>query len=129
MTQFRSARSLVRDHGPSGLGTGAFLWERLTALALIPMGMVLLLQIIGMSGDGIALEEARAWLGSPLNGPLVVLFFAVAMLHAYLGSRVLLEDYVHTPGLKLLTITGLTFGTVLLALVATMAVLHVLFRL
>ena len=127
MTQFRSARSLARGHGAARAGTGAFFWERLTAAALIGLGAALLVALLCLSAGGVTLEEARAWLATPLTGGLVLLFFVVAMINTYLCSRVLIEDYVHAPALSLLALVGLLVLTVGLGAVAVVSVLRVMF--
>ncbi len=127
MAQFRSARSLARGHGAAGAGTGAFLWERLTAAALIALGAVLLVQLLCLSAGGVTLEEARAWLAAPFTGSLVLLFFVIAMINAYLCSRVLIEDYIHVPAQSLLALIGLVVLTVGLGATAVVAVLRVMF--
>jgi succinate dehydrogenase / fumarate reductase membrane anchor subunit len=127
MTQFRSARSLAHGHGAARAGTGAFFWERLTAAALIVLGAALMVQLLCLSAGGATLEEARAWLAMPFTGGLVLLFFVIAMINAYLCSRVLIEDYVHVPALNLLALVGLLVLTVGLGAVALVSVLRVMF--
>ena len=127
MSQFRSARAGAHNHGPSGGGTGDFILERFTALGLILMMIPLGLQLILISQGGISLEEARGWLGNPINGGLVVLFFLVGMLHTFIASKVLLEDYVHIAGIKVLMIFGLAVITVVTAAIATVSSVYTLF--
>lgn len=127
MTQFRSARSLAHGAGAAGAGTGAFFWERLTAAALVVLGAVLLVQLLCLSAGGVTLVEARAWLAAPFSGGLLLLFFVIAMINAYLCSRVLIEDYVHVPVLNLLALVGLLVLTVGLGAVAVVSVLRVMF--
>jgi succinate dehydrogenase / fumarate reductase membrane anchor subunit len=127
MTQFRSPRALARGHGAAGTGTGAFFWERLTAAALIVLGAVLLVQLLCLSAGGVTLEEARAWLAASCTGGLMLLFFVIAMINAYLCSRVLIEDYIHVPGRSLLALIGLVVFTVGLGTAAVLAVLRVMF--
>ena len=40
----------------------------------------------------------RAWLALPMSGFLTLLLVAVLTYHAYLGSVVIVEDYVHGTG-------------------------------
>ena len=127
MTRFRSPRALARNHGAAGIGTGGFFWERLTTAALIPLGAVLLLALLGMSESGLTLAEARGWLGHPVNAAIMIVFFTLAMINAYLCSRTLIEDYLHQPALNLLALIGLMVVTVVLGVTAVMAVLSTLF--
>lgn len=127
MTQFRSPRALARGYGASGAGTGAFFWERLTAAALIGLGAILLVQLVCLSAGGVSLGEARAWLAAPATGGLVLVFFMIGMINAYLCSRVLIEDYIHVPAQSLLALVGLVVLTVGLGATAVVAVLRVMF--
>ncbi len=127
MSEYRAPRALARNHGASGVGTGAFFAERVTALALIPMGIWLLLELIGLSRGGVSLAEARGWLSSPVIGGLMVVFLVTAMVHAYVCARVLLEDYVKPEELKLLAVVGVMGLVVLLGTVGVFSVLSVMF--
>ena len=127
MSQFRSARAGARNHGPSGDGTGDFILERFTALGLMILMVPLGLQLILLSQGGITLEEGRSWLANPINSGLVVLFFLIGMLHTFIASKVLLEDYVHIPGIKVLLIFGLSVVTVVTAAIATISSVYTLF--
>ena len=129
MSGFRSAMSRARNHGAAGNGTSDFLSERLSALALIPLGLVLFVQLVCLSGGGISHAESLAWLGSPVTGALVILFFNLAMFNAYLCSRVLIEDYMHVAAVKFTALVSLTGGLIVLDLVATLSVLRVMFAL
>ncbi|RLA09713.1 MAG: succinate dehydrogenase, hydrophobic membrane anchor protein [Gammaproteobacteria bacterium] len=127
MSQFRSAMASARNHGAAGTGTGEFIRERFTALALIVLGLVLGAKLVCLSAGGIDLMAARAWLGDPVNGGLMLAFFLFGMNHAFIASKVLLEDYVHIPGLKLFLITGLAALTTGVTVVATISILRCLF--
>ncbi len=127
MAQFRSPRALARGYGAAGAGTGAFFWERLTAAASIMLGAVLLAQFVCLSAGGVTLDEARAWLAAPATGGLMLAFFLIAMLNAYLCSRVLIEDYIHVPAQSLLALIGLLVVVAGLGSVAAVSVLRVMF--
>lgn len=126
-TALRSARAGARGLGTTHTGTGAFVWERLTAAALIPLGAWLMFELVRLSGGGVSLEEARAWLGQPVRGTLVWVFFVSAMANAYLCSRALLEDYVHRPALSFTALVGLIVLTAGLGIAVTVAVATLIF--
>lgn len=127
MNQFRSAMAAARNHGAAGSGTEEFIRERFTALVLILLGLVLGTKLVWLSAGGIDLIEARLWLGDPINAGLMLAFFLFGMNHAFIASKVLLEDYIHIPGLKLLLVTGLAALTTGVGLVAAVAILRGLF--
>ena len=127
MSQFRSARAIARNHGASGGGTGDFILERFSAFGLMLLVIPLGIQIVLLSQGGITLEEARGWLGNPINAGLVVLFFLIGMLHTFVASKVLLEDYVHIHGIKVLLVFGLSVVTIMTAAIAAVAAIYTLF--
>ncbi len=127
MSQYRSAMALARNHGAAGTGTSEFVSERFSALVLILLGLVIGWQLLCLSSGGITLIEARAWLGYPLNAGLMLALFSFGMLHAYIASKVLLEDYVHIAGLKLLLIAGLALLVTGTFTAAAIAILRTLF--
>jgi len=127
MNGFSSPIARARNHGSVGNGSQAFLWERLSALALIPVGLGLFLQLFALSAGGVDLAEARAWLGDPFSGGLTVLFFNLAMLNAYLCSRVMIEDYMHVAAVKFTALVAMVALLIILDLVVTMSVLTVMF--
>lgn len=125
--ELRSPRAIARGHGAARAGTGAFLWERLTAAALIPLGAWLMLELVRLSAGGVDLAEARAWLGHPVRGALVWVFFMLAMVNAQLCCRVVIEDYLHRRGLAFAAFVGLTALTAGLAVTVTFAVAWTVF--
>jgi succinate dehydrogenase / fumarate reductase membrane anchor subunit len=58
---------------------------------------------------------------------LAVLLVAVMFYHSYLGTMVIVEDYVHTNGVKLLGLLALRFLYVLAGGAAVFAILRVAF--
>lgn len=70
--------------------------QRLTAVALVPLGLWLAWTLPGLDlGSQAALV---AWLGRPLNAILLGLLAIAAAYHSWLGVRVVLEDYVPDAG-------------------------------
>jgi succinate dehydrogenase / fumarate reductase membrane anchor subunit len=77
-------------------GSRHWLWQRATSLALIPLSLWFVPAVVALSSAPHA--RAAAWLASPANAFFAWLFVATACLHAALGLRVVLDDYVsHSP--------------------------------
>ncbi len=70
--------------------------QRIIALVLIPLVLWLVESLLAHLGAN--RTEIRSWLGEPLPAVAAALLVAVAFYHLALGVRVVLEDYVHTPG-------------------------------
>ena len=114
---------LARVLGLGSAKEGVTHWwsQRLTSIALIPLGLWFGYSIVGL----LPADQAAAitWLQSPLQSGLLVLFILVVFWHAFLGLQVVVEDYIHTEWLK---VTMLMALKMILALLATISVLMVL---
>jgi succinate dehydrogenase / fumarate reductase, membrane anchor subunit len=116
---------LGRVLGSGAANEGAHHWwvQRLTALALIPLGMWFVVSLITLPiTDHAALV---GWLAHGWNALLMLAFVLVAAWHSRLGVQVVVEDYVHSHGLKTLALILNTFAHILLAAAAVYAVLRV----
>ncbi len=95
MAETRSPYKQAVGQGSARRGSGDWLAQRLTALALIPL---LCWFVWGLFGHLLAGRGALiGWLATPAVGIFASLALGVACYHAYLGFRVVVEDYVHTP--------------------------------
>lgn len=104
-------------------GTGHWWAQRVSAVALIPLTLWFVFSLLLLPNLDYA--TVRAWLAVPLSGVLAVLLVAVAAHHSYLGTSVVVEDYVHGAGAKLLSMLLLKFTHVLLGAVGIFAILRV----
>lgn len=75
-------------------GTAHFMWQRVTAIALVLLGAYFIGLLLGLGGADY--ERARAIVANPVNAVLLVAFLIAACWHAKLGLQVIIEDYVHT---------------------------------
>jgi len=73
--------------------------QRVTAVALVPLGLWFCASILSISAASYL--AVRAWMTRPLNTVLLVFFILAAAYHSYLGLREVVEDYVHQPGLRI----------------------------
>lgn len=83
-------------HGLGSAGHGASHWwaQRVSAIALVPLVLWLVLALAGGSAtDHLALT---IWLGAPVNSILMILLLIVAFHHAAIGLQVITEDYIHS---------------------------------
>jgi succinate dehydrogenase / fumarate reductase membrane anchor subunit len=106
-------------------GTGHWWAQRVSAVALIPLTLWFMFSLLALP----ALDYAtvRAWLSFPWSGFLAVLLVAVLTYHSYLGTTEVIEDYVHTPGMKLLSLLLLRFLYVLVGGASIFAILRIAF--
>jgi succinate dehydrogenase / fumarate reductase, membrane anchor subunit len=120
----RSPLSRVEGLGSAKDGTAHWLAQRITAVALIPLTLWLMFSLTTL--PALDYDTVRVWLSVPVTGLLAVLLIAVTTYHSYLGTTVIVEDYIHSNGMKLLTLTTLKFLYVLCGGVGVFAVLRVM---
>lgn len=99
------AADIFSAHG----ATGHFWYQRVTAVALVPLSIWLIVLLNKALGAPYA--DTLAWLKSPIN-LLAILAWTVAVIyHAALGVQVVIEDYVSTIHVRHLAIraTNLIF--------------------
>jgi succinate dehydrogenase / fumarate reductase, membrane anchor subunit len=121
----RSPLGKVLGTGSAKDGTSHWWAQRVTAVALIPLTLWFFIELLTL--PGLDFETVKAWLAMPMSGFLAVLTVAVLTYHAYLGTMVIVEDYVHAPGLKVATLMVLRFLYVLFGGAGIFAILRVAF--
>jgi succinate dehydrogenase / fumarate reductase membrane anchor subunit len=99
--------------------------QRLTAVALVPLSLWFVASLLSV----VTADHATvvAWLHSPLVAILCCALIVAIFYHAQLGLQVVLEDYVHTEWLKLLSIVFSKLLALLLAITCLFAVLRIAF--
>jgi succinate dehydrogenase / fumarate reductase membrane anchor subunit len=78
-------------------GTGHFIAERVSAIALLLLTPWFLISLALLDGG---YDGARAWVGKPLNAIGVGSFILVTLYHTRLGVQVIIEDYIAKPGTR-----------------------------
>jgi succinate dehydrogenase / fumarate reductase membrane anchor subunit len=112
----RSPLGTVRGLGSAKSGTHHWIVQRMTAVALIGLGLWFVYSIVRLGGQDYF--AAYGWLHQPLNALLTALFVFSALWHGKLGLQVVLEDYVHSKPVKVVSLLLLNFLTVGLIAVA-----------
>lgn len=119
----RTPLSRAQGLGSAKEGLHHWIWQRLTAIALIPLCLWFIIALLGMVGADYA--SVVAWMQSPLVTTLLILFIVMLFHHAQLGMQVIIEDYVHSHWQKLTVLVLLKFLATLAALASIIAVLKV----
>ena len=101
MTVTRMRSRLGRAVGLGSAKEGVEHWwlQRITAVALVPLGLWFVIAIIRLLGADV--DDVRNWVGNPLPAILLVLLLIATFYHAALGLQVVIEDYVHAELTKL----------------------------
>ncbi|MBL4864249.1 MAG: succinate dehydrogenase, hydrophobic membrane anchor protein [Rhodobiaceae bacterium] len=121
MSDMRTPLSRVRGHGSAKSGTDHFWLQRLTALANVPLVIFLMASVVALVGADY--ETVKAYLSMPIVSILFLLLIGSGIYHMRLGMQVIIEDYVHGEGKKLLAVIGNNFFSVLVGLACVYAVL------
>jgi succinate dehydrogenase / fumarate reductase membrane anchor subunit len=115
----------VRGLGSAHAGPEHFLRQRVTAVAnllLIPFAVGLIATLAGTD-----LATVKATLANPVVAiALIVLVLSMA-IHMRIGMQVIIEDYVHAEGSKIVLLAANTFFSWAVAAVAIFAVLKLSF--
>ena len=119
----RSPLSKAVGLGSAKHGFSHWWWQRVTAIALIPLALWFVVSVLSIISGGHA--EAHAWLSSPVNATLMLLFVLTGLYHAQTGMQVVIEDYVQPKWLNLLMLLVIKFAAAIMALMATIAVLKI----
>lgn len=119
----RTPMARVRGLGAAKSGTEHFWLTRVTALANIPLTIAFVVIVLMLAKADYA--GALKIVGHPLAAILLLAFIASACVHMRLGMQVIIEDYVHSEGKKILLLMLNTFFAVLVGLASAYAILKV----
>lgn len=115
----------VLGRGSAKDGTGHWWAQRVTSVALIPLTLWLFFSLLMLPDFGYT--TVRTWLALPTSSFIALLLVAVSTYHSYLGTTVVIEDYVHAVGLKVLSLMLLRFLYVLFGGASLFAILRIAF--
>ena len=120
---YQSDMAKAKGLGSAKHGFGHWWMQRMSAVLLIPTGLFVLFSLAGM--PAVTATAMQAWLSSPINAGITLLFVAAGSYHGALGIQVVLEDYVHNHALNL----TLQYLTKILMIVMIMAGVFAIFTL
>jgi succinate dehydrogenase / fumarate reductase membrane anchor subunit len=123
MSGFKTDHNRARGLGAAKHGAGAWINERITAMALAPLSLWAVFAGVGLARADFS--GATAWMGHPLNAVLLLLLIAISFVHMHAGMRVVIEDYIHTPLAKASCLLVNLFVCGLFGALAVFAVLKV----
>ena len=109
--------------GSAKYGTQHFIIQRITAVALVFLVVYVVGLLVGLVGADYA--TARATVAHPLHAVLLSAFLVAMFWHAQLGLQVVIEDYVHAPGLAVVVQMFVRFACALAALAGLFAIVRI----
>jgi succinate dehydrogenase / fumarate reductase membrane anchor subunit len=125
VSSLRSPLGEALGRGSAHAGTAHWWRQRVSAVALIPLTLWFLLSLLML--PDLSYLTVRAWLATPFSAFLAMLLIVVLAYHAELGTSVVVEDYVHAPGMRTLILQLLRWVYVLGAGLAIFAILRITF--
>lgn len=122
--EYKTPLARAQGLGSAKNGTRHWWLQRVTAVALIPLSFWLI-SLLNMSMNA-PFAETVAWLASPLNTVCVVFWVLAVFYHAALGVQVVIEDYVSTEWLKIVSVWSVNLIFMFLGLAALIAIFRII---
>ena len=107
--------------GSAKEGTDHFWKQRITGVANLILVCWLLVVLVKIAGADH--ETVKRTLARPQNAIAIILLMLSAAMHMRLGMQVIIEDYVHSEGRKVLLLMLNSFFTIVVALTSVFAIL------
>jgi succinate dehydrogenase / fumarate reductase membrane anchor subunit len=115
----------VRGLGSAKEGTGHFVRQRLTAFANVPLILAFVCILVSVQGEDHT--SVVATLSSPIVAVIMLAVVLSAVVHMRIGMQVIIEDYVHGEGLKLLCLALNSLFAASIGLLSAFALLKIAF--
>lgn len=107
-SSFRNITAKVRGNGTAREGVHEWLAQRLTAIALAPLGLWFLSQCFYF--QEFSHKNMLLWFSDGLNLAGVLALFTVSLYHGFLGIKVIIEDYIPRTAYRQLCLIFLKLG-------------------
>lgn len=124
-SSLRTPRRRVAGLGAAHSGTHHFWLQRVTALANVPLTLAFLAVLICVAGE--SPERVLATIGHPVVAIILILAIVSITTHMRAGMQVVIEDYVHGEGAKVLSLVANTFFCVAMGCAGVFAILKISF--
>jgi succinate dehydrogenase / fumarate reductase membrane anchor subunit len=125
--KYRTAARRVRGLGAARTGTGHFIGQRVTSVALVFLTIAFFVIVIGTIGRNHA--AVVQIIASPLVAILLTLFIGTSIYHMWIGMQEIIIDYVHEDGPKFAALLANSFFCVLVAVACIFGLLRISFGL
>jgi succinate dehydrogenase / fumarate reductase membrane anchor subunit len=121
----RTAYGVVAGLGSGKSGTHHWWHQRITSVAMIFLGLWLVYAFVFQVPTDY--QGAIMWIKFPIHAVLLMLTIFVGLYHGALGLQVIIEDYLHTPWIKLFKLYAMKFLSVILAIGSVFALIKIMY--
>ncbi len=122
--QYKTPLAKAQGLGSAKTGTGHWWFQRVSAVALVPLSFWLL-YLLSLVFNA-PYTETLAWLSQPVNTVCIAAWISAGLYHAALGVQVVIEDYVSTEWLKITSVWSVNLVFILLGLTALTAIFRII---
>ncbi len=119
----RTPLGKVMGLGSAKEGTGHWWMQRVTAIALVVLGLWFMISLA--AANDLGYRSTVAWLARPINAVLLSSFVLTLLYHSKLGVQIVIEDYVSSPAFKVGGLLLSVFVHLLLAMAGVIAILRI----
>jgi succinate dehydrogenase / fumarate reductase membrane anchor subunit len=119
----RTPLARVKGLGASGHGAEHWWLHRMTAVSNIPLVVAFVIIVANIAGR--SYEDAVAVVSHPLIAILLTLAVISVTNHMRLGMQIIIEDYVHDKGWKIVSVIANNFYAVIIAVACLYAILKI----
>ena len=125
MTRLRSPLGRAIGLGSAKEGVEHWWRQRMTALALVPLALWFVIEVVGLVGADRA--AMVAWMHNPMASVFMILLIVATFYHAALGLQVVIEDYIHGEAMRLGALIVMRVLCILFVVRGVLAVLKLAF--
>lgn len=120
---FRTPLGRVLGLGTAKDGTEHWWAQRVSAVALLLLGAWFIFAVVVK--DQLAYANLIEFIAAPFNGVLLSILSVTVAYHSYLGVQIVVEDYVHSPATKVISLVLSRFAHVILAITSVYSILKI----
>lgn len=124
-TRLRTPLGRALGLGSAKEGVGHWWAQRVSAVALVPLGLWFCISLISLAGADRA--TLASWLHGPVAAVLMILTIGAVFYHAALGLQVVIEDYAPNEATKIAGVVLVKLAALLLGVAGIYAVLKLAF--
>ena len=125
MKSIRTPLAEVRGLGSAKKGTGEFVVQRVTSVALVILLTLFIVILVALTGA--PYDVVIMTLSSPVVALIMLAGVLVTIVHMRVGMQVIIEDYVHGEMLKVAALVANSLFSWGIGMIAAFALLKIAF--